>query len=192
MRYRLRRFTVGPAMIPRFATLALTVLIAAAAPPAHADEAKPSPIRVASPWLRATPKGAPVVGGYATITNTGSAPDRLVGASIDVAARAEVHTMAMADGVMHMRKLDDGLAVAPGATLTLAPGGDHLMFFTPSAPIREGQSVRGTVVFAKAGAVPVTFAVAAIGATVAPGAPAAVTAMPGMGKGMETGAGAAR
>ena len=93
--------------------------------------------------------------------------------------------MSMKNGVMHMEQLKDGLAVAPGARVTLAPGGDHLMFFKPTEQLKAGQSIKGTIVFAKAGAIPVTFAVGAIGAKSAPGSPApggakAMSGMPGM------------
>ena len=138
-------------------------------------------IDVQAPWLRATPKGASVAGGYATIVNHGAVPDRLVGASLPGAAAGEVHEMSMKDGVMHMARLADGLAIAPGATVTLTPGGDHLMFPKPAAQLKEGQKIAGALLFAKAGKVAVTFAVAGFGAKSAPGRPAAAGHdMPGM------------
>ena len=116
-----------------------------------------------------------------TIVNRGTAPDRLVGASLDVAPKGEVHEMSMANGVMHMARLPNGLAIAPGATVTLAPGGDHLMFLKPTVQLKEGQTIAGSLVFAKAGKVVVTFAVAGIAAKSAPGTSApAGHDMPGM------------
>ena len=126
-------------------------------------------ILVKDAWLRATPHGAPVAGGYATITNAASAPDRLVSASLSSAPKGEVHAMSMENGVMHMSRLDQGLDIAPGATVTLKPGGFHLMFLNPSAPLKEGETVKGTLTFAKAGVIPVTFAVAGMAAKGAPG-----------------------
>ena len=125
-------------------------------------------IEVRDAWLRATPKNASVAGGYATIVNHGSAPDRLVGASLPIAPDGQVHEMSMTNGIMHMGRLADGLLVAPGATVTLTTGGYHLMFENPSAPLKAGQNVVGSLTFAKAGKVAVTFAVAGIGATHAP------------------------
>ena len=157
-------------------SLALGALVLAARPALAGD------IEVQHPWLRATPKGAAVAGGYATILNHGSAPDRLVGASLAVAPDGQVHEMSMTNGVMHMERLADGLAIAPGATVALTPGGDHLMFEKPSAPLKQGQSVAGSLTFAKAGKVAVTFAVGGIGARSAPGAEPAppMKGMPGM------------
>lgn len=149
------------------ALLALAVLpvnlVAAQAPSAAG-------ITVTAPWLRATPRGAPVAGGYATITNTGTAPDRLVGASIPMAPKGEIHSMSMENGVMHMERLDKGLAIAPGATVSLTPGGYHLMFLKPKTLLKEGETVKGSLTFEKAGTIPVTFPVAGFGAKDAPGA----------------------
>ena len=138
-------------------------------------------IEVREAWLRATPKGASVAGGYATIVNHGSTPDRLLGASLPIAPDGEIHEMSMANGVMHMARLADGLAVAPGATVELTPNHYHLMFEKPSAQLKVGQKVVGSLTFAKAGKVDVTFAVSGFGAMQAPGvAPGAGHDMPGM------------
>lgn len=147
-----------------FAASAVALLLLAA--PACAADA---PITIAHPWLRATPRTAPVAGGYATITNGGSEPDTLLSASLAVAPEGQIHSMTMKNGVMEMRRLDEGLTVAPGATVTLRPGGDHLMFLNPKAQLKEGENVKGTLVFKRAGAVPVTFAVGGMAAKNAPG-----------------------
>ncbi|MGY2051306.1 DUF1775 domain-containing protein [Methylobacterium sp. JK268] len=133
---------------------------AAAAPPIKAGD-----LTIEGPWLRATPGGAKVAGGYLRVTNTGSAPDRLVGASIPLAARGEVHEMSTANGVMRMAPVEGGLAIKPGETVELKPGGYHLMFMDLSAPVRAGEPVSGTLTFERAGTVPVSFQVGAIGAS---------------------------
>lgn len=45
--------------------------------PTRADEVVVGGVKISAAWARATPKGATVGGGYFTITNAGSAPDRL-------------------------------------------------------------------------------------------------------------------
>lgn len=144
-------------------TLALCGLACAAA----AEDAKPS-IVVSSPWLRATPKNASVAAGYVTLSNKGTAPDRLLGASLPMAPDGQVHSMSMANGVMRMERLDKGLPIAPGATVSLTPGGYHLMFLKPTAMLKEGETVKGTLTFERAGKVDVTFPVAGFGAKEAP------------------------
>ena len=138
--------------------------------PCLAVQAAASAIEVTAPWLRATPKNASVAGGYATIKNNGTVPDRLLGASLPMAPEGQVHSMSMNNGVMHMERLAQGLAIAPGATVSLTPGGYHLMFLKPKVQLKEGETVPGTLNFEKAGKVVVMFPVAGFGAKAAPGA----------------------
>src|SRR5580700_4593752 len=96
------------------------------AAPASAAEVKAGDLVITQAWSRATPGGAKVGGGYLTIENRGSAPDRLIGGSADVAAKVQVHEMSMNNGVMTMRPVDGGLVIEPGKTVKLSPGGFHL------------------------------------------------------------------
>src|SRR6185503_11921590 len=121
-------------------------------------------ITVGQAWSRATPKGAKVAGGYLTIENRGIQPDRLLSASSAVAAKVEIHQMSMQDGIMTMRPLDDGLAILPDATVTLEPGGDHIMFIGLVAPFEEGQRVPVSLNFARAGTIEASFEVGSVGA----------------------------
>jgi copper(I)-binding protein len=77
---------------------------------------------------------------------------------------AEIHEMKMVDGVMKMRALGAGLALEPGQTVELRPGGYHVMFVDLKKPIVKEKPVKATLVFEKAGEVEVEFAVAPIGA----------------------------
>jgi len=138
------------------------------AAPARAQEVKAGDLVITQAWARATPKGAKIGGGYLTIENKGSTPDRLVGGSTEVADKLEVHQMAMKDGVMTMRPLDNGLTIDPGKTVKLAPGGYHLMMFDLKSPLKQGDTVPVTLKFEKAGDVKVSLAVQGIGAQ-APG-----------------------
>ena len=121
-------------------------------------------LRIEQPWSRATPKGAPVAGGYLKVTNTGTAPDRLVGASFASAGKGEVHEMKTQDGIMRMAELPDGLEIPAGGSVELAPGGFHLMFLGLKEQVAEGQRIEGTLTFAKAGTVQVQFQVRAMNA----------------------------
>jgi periplasmic copper chaperone A len=124
-------------------------------------------LRIDTPWARATPKGATVGAGYLTITNKGTESDRLIGGSLAPAARFEVHTTVTEGGVAKMRQVK-GLEIKPGETVELKPGGMHVMFMGLKQPLTNGQAVKGTLVFEKAGTVTIEFAVQAAGAP-APG-----------------------
>jgi copper(I)-binding protein len=148
-------------------TRALAIAAVAAillAVPARADEVKAGDLVITQPWSRATPPGAKIAGGYFTIENKGSSPDRLVGASGEVADKMQVHEMATDGGVMKMRPLDKGLTIEPGKTVKLAPGSYHLMMFDLKHPLKQGDQVPVTLEFEKAGKVQVSLDVQGIGA----------------------------
>lgn len=121
-------------------------------------------LRVEAPWVRATPPGAGVTGGFLTVRNGGTKHDRLLSVSSPAASRIEIHEMRHEDGVMRMRPLRDGLAIPAGATVELAPGGYHLMLFGPKRPFVEGEAIAATARFEKAGKVDITFRVRGLGA----------------------------
>jgi periplasmic copper chaperone A len=125
-------------------------------------------LTIETPWLRATPNGAKVAGGYVRITNRGTTPDTLTAAAVPFARTGDIHSMAMEGGVMKMAPVSGGLTIKPGETVELKPGGYHLMFEGLSGAPRAGETVSGTLTFTRAGTVPVTFTVAPIGAA-APG-----------------------
>ena len=124
-------------------------------------------LQIGNPWARATPSGASVGAGYLTITNTGKQSDRLVGGTALPAARFEVHATVVEQGVAKMRPVE-GLEIKPGETIELRPGGMHVMFMGLREPLRQGQRVRGTLVFEKAGKIEIEFSVQPVGAP-APG-----------------------
>jgi copper(I)-binding protein len=143
-------------------------MLAGTASAALAQSYSAGPIKVDQPWLRATPGGAKVGGGYVTITNTGTMPDRLLGVTLSQAARVEVHEMKMEGGTMKMREAKDGLEIGPGQKVELKPGGYHIMFMDLRAPFKQGDKLKGQLRFEKAGNLDVEFTVESIGA----GAPA--------------------
>lgn len=141
---------------------------AGGAPPAGtaaaATTVKAGDLTIETPWLRATPNGAKVAGGYVRITNRGRAPDTLTGATVPFAKSSDIHSMSMEGGVMKMAPVTGGLTIKPGETVELKPGGYHLMFEDLTGAPKAGETVAGTLTFQRAGAVPVTFTVAPIGA----------------------------
>ena len=150
-------------------TLACAALLAVfLAAPVRAEEVKAGDLVITQAWSRATPGGAKIGGGYLTIENRGSAPDRLIGGSADVAGNVQIHEMTMNNGVMTMRALDKGLAIEPGKTVKLAPGGYHLMLMDLKSPLKQGDKLPVTLEFEKAGKVKLSLDVQGIGAQ-APG-----------------------
>ncbi|QOZ52996.1 copper chaperone PCu(A)C [Bradyrhizobium sp. CCBAU 53338] len=149
-----------------FALAAFSAVMIAA--PVRADDVKVGDLVISQAWSRATPGGAKVAGGFLTIENKGTVPDRLVAVSAEIAGKAEVHEMAMDNGVMKMRPLDKGLVIGPGKTVKLAPGGNHLMLQDLKGSFKEGEKVPVTLEFEKAGKVSISLDVQGVGAQ-APG-----------------------
>jgi hypothetical protein len=138
--------------------------------PALAQEIKAGDLVIIQPWSRATPSGAKVAGGYLTIENKGTTPDRLVSGTGDIAGKVEIHEMAMNNGVMTMRPLDKGLVIEPGKTVKLAPGGYHVMLMDLKGPLKQGDKVPLTLEFEKAGKVVLSLDVQGVGAQAPAGA----------------------
>src|ERR1700704_2541791 len=140
-----------------FTFAAFAALLFAA--PVCAEDIKAGDLVISQAWSRATPNGAKIAGGYLTIENKGSAADRLVGGSGDIAGKVEVHEMAMNNGVMKMRPLGKGPMIGAGKTVKLAPGGYHLMFMNLKGPLIQGDTIPVTLEFEKAGKVTLSLAV---------------------------------
>ncbi|WP_029040322.1 copper chaperone PCu(A)C [Cucumibacter marinus] len=125
-------------------------------------------IDISGQWTRATPPGAKAGGAYITITNNGDTADRLIGGTTEAAEALEVHSMSMQDGVMKMEELPEGLTIEPGETVTLEPGGLHLMMIGLDAPLVADEKITVTLTFEKAGEVTLDIPVGPLGSTEAP------------------------
>jgi periplasmic copper chaperone A len=105
----------------------------------------------ASPTLGELKVGAVYFKG---ITNTGQKADQLLGARTKVAAKVEIHEMAMAGDVMKMRAVPN-LPIPAGQTVSLAQGqhdGHHVMLMGLSKPLKAGDKFPITLKFKRAGA----------------------------------------
>jgi copper(I)-binding protein len=130
-------------------------------PLAHA-QTSPAPIVVENAWARATPPMAKTGVVYLTIVDHGPA-DKLVAVATPVAGMAHLHETTMNGDVMQMRPVD-GLNVSAKATVTLAPGGLHVMLMELKKPLKQGDSFPLALTFQHAGTLNVTVAVQGMGA----------------------------
>jgi periplasmic copper chaperone A len=173
----------GCAIAFAITTVQFAVLLTAVAPAAAAGDYDVGAIHISQPWSRATAKGASTGAGYMTITNKGTAPDKVSCVADDASAQCEIHSMTMEGGVMKMRPVEGGLEIKPGESIMLKPGGYHVMFRELKHPLEQGAAVKATLKFEHAGTVEVDYPVLAIGAA-APGASAGGTMMHDSGGGM--------
>jgi uncharacterized protein YcnI/copper(I)-binding protein len=135
--------------------------IAASDAPAHdhgmatAASVVAGDLEITRAWVRATLPGQPAAGGFLTVENKGKESDRLLSASSTLTPLTQVHEMKMDGDVMKMAELADGLEIPAGGKVELKPGGFHIMFMGLEKQVKEGEIVKVTLTFEKAGVVEV-------------------------------------
>lgn len=155
---------MGVAMIA--ALLLAGCRVATPAPSGSSGSDSTTGIRVVGAWARPTAMKAmgdshghgesksgdtamdgPVSAAYMVIENTGGA-DKLVSASADVAGVTEIHeTKDMGNGVMGMQPVQGGLDVPANGSVTLKPGGYHIMLMKLKQDLTPGQTIKLTLTF---------------------------------------------
>ena len=107
------------------AAVALTFSLAACG---DDDDSAGSDVTVTEAWVRQPAEGQTTSAAYGIVTNDGDGTTTLVGGAVDFDATVEVHETMMDDeGVMMMQEREGGFEIAAGGTLTLEPGGPHVM-----------------------------------------------------------------
>jgi len=118
--------------------------------------APPSPtgtIAVSDAWVRAPTGLGTLTAAYFEITNSGAQPDTLLRVSVPAATSAMLHQSSTGpDGVTSMLPVPT-LVVPAGATVTLAPGGYHLMVDGAPASLVAGDHLEIDLEFEHAGTV---------------------------------------
>jgi len=123
---------------------------ALAADKAKAESAMPkgalapvaTPVQVSGAWIRATVKGQSGTGGFMQLLSTQALT--LTGFASEVAGSTELHDMKMDGNVMRMRPIES-LSLPPGQTVSLRPGGHHLMLMSLKQVLKEGDAVAITL-----------------------------------------------
>lgn len=117
-------------------------------------------IKIGHPWVRAAAEGATsTYGAIIEIKNEGDVPERLLGATLDGAGQGTIYAIVEKDGKFTSRKVEGGLVIEPHGSIELSPATYQIRFGKVGKTLEEGGMVEGTVVFEKAGSVPVHFMV---------------------------------
>lgn len=103
-------------------------------------------VRVVQPWVAATtPERPTATGAFAQLVNDADQPARLVGARAASAGTVEVHeTVPGPDGPVMQPKVG-GITIPAHGSVTLAPGGDHIMLMDLDRPLQPGDEVTLTL-----------------------------------------------
>ena len=87
---------------------------------------------------------------YLTLLNTGATADTLVGLDSDVAAMASLHQTMHTDNMAHMKPVPF-IALPPGDTVRLAPGGLHGMLMALKRHPAAGDTLMMVLTLARGG-----------------------------------------
>jgi copper(I)-binding protein len=124
----------------------ILLILSALGLPATLRAAPPSGASVTDPWAPPSLAGAHNGVAYFTLAYPSGPPDRLVSLSTPVAQRAELHRMAITNGLMSMRP-SGPLPLKAGDSVRLAPDGLHLMLIGLGAPLKAGDRFPLTLKF---------------------------------------------
>lgn len=109
-------------------------------------------------WIRIVPPASRITGGYIKILNS-STEDRFISASSNISDSVEIHSMIEKEGMMMMRKLENGIQLKSQEISELRPGGNHLMLIGLKKDLNVNDSVEIELVFEKQGKKVVSFQV---------------------------------
>lgn len=140
-------------MLARRATLFALTLIAALTNPATAAEVKFGNLIIDAVWARPSIGKAGNSAAYMTITNKGDTPDKLIAVANPQVGKAALHTHIRDGDILRMRHVKGGVPVPAHGTVTLKPGGYHVMLMRLKAPVEKGGMLPLTLTFEKAGTV---------------------------------------
>lgn len=106
-----------------------------------------SGVEITGAWVRALPPTSKNTAAYMMITNESGSAQAVVSARSSIAGKVEVHTTRTVEGLVRMQKLP-GLAVADGESVSLTPGGMHLMLFDLAYALEPGDEVEICLILA--------------------------------------------
>ena len=129
-------------------TIMLAALLLGAC--AKAPQGEPD-IKVENAWARETVAGQTGTAAYMTIENSGKGDDRLLSISAEPPVMAMIHQTSNEGGVSKMRPIDDGLPIAGGQSVELAPGGTHVMIMGLGTALKPGETLKLKLKFERSG-----------------------------------------
>lgn len=139
-----------------FKTLAAAAALSLLSTALWAHEFKVGNLEIVHPMAFETAPMAMTGVGFMTIINSGTEADRLIAVRADF-PKVGIHESVVTDGVNRMLPVE-AIELAPGETVSLEPGGRHVMFMGLNGrQFKEGEEFPATLVFERAGELPVTF-----------------------------------
>jgi hypothetical protein len=102
-------------------------------------------------WVGEVPPSSPVAAAYMTIKNEGAADDKLLSVTTSIAGSTMIHeTVVDEEGVASMNMVD-ALVIPAGQSVTLKPGGTHIMLMDLKEPVTGKEKIELDLKFENAG-----------------------------------------
>lgn len=111
-------------------------------------EEHPQELRLTDGWVRVSEYSDHVdgmTGAFATFDNHTDHDITIVGGTAEIAGMVQVHEVLMLDGEMKMQEKEGGIVIPAGESVTLEPGGLHIMLMGLKKPILVGDKVTLTI-----------------------------------------------
>ena len=111
-------------------------------------EEHPQELRLTDGWVRVSEYSDHVdgmTGAFATFDNHSDHDITIVGGTAEIAGMVQVHEVLMLDGEMKMQEKEGGIVIPAGESVTLEPGGLHIMLMGLKKPILVGDKVTLTI-----------------------------------------------
>jgi len=108
------------------------------------SDPSPGELLFSDAWLRESPPGARMNAAYGDFHNTGGTAIEISGFNSTDFESVSLHQTVQEDGKSRMKSVPS-LSLSPGSTVSLAPGGMHLMTSGPRVELREGDIADITV-----------------------------------------------
>ncbi len=138
--FAMSRTALAAAKIPtRAAIVAVIALTLAACSGGSSTSSDADSLTVTDAWTKAVDSGMTAT--FGEVTNSSDHDLTIVSATSPSAATVELHEVV--DAVM--RPIEGGLNIPAGSTLTLQPGGFHIMFMGVPSPIAAGDDIKVTL-----------------------------------------------
>lgn len=140
------RTTSRVAILAAAAILALTGCATGGTPASESEASAAETVSVHDAWVKAADDGMSAA--FGEFENSGTADITVTGVTSAASSDLQLHeTVENEAGEMTMREKDGGFVIPAGQSLTLEPGGNHIMLMDLAKPIKAGDELSFTLTF---------------------------------------------
>ncbi|NYF18350.1 hypothetical protein HDC37_003210 [Microbacterium sp. AK009] len=101
---------------------------------------------ISDAWVKSAESGMSAA--FGELTNDSDTDVTVVSATTEASSMIELHeTVENDDGQMVMREIGGGFVIPADGSMTLEPGGNHIMLMDLTAPLAAGEEVTFTLTF---------------------------------------------